>query len=298
MYSAAASCDVNTVSHFLRSRYPQSSMHGIGFSLGASVLSRHIGEAGDRSLLSSGCVLGCPWDITELSHALEDGWFSSRVYSAALGRNLLKMFFRNYDANPEMFERSDSRIKDDIPELRRMQKMGGKVRLRMVDNVMVRHIGGPSPPWPFKDAWAYYAYAGSHQLLHNVKIPLLGINAFDDPVVHGDVLPVPQVEASSHVHLAVTGSGGHLGWFDGPLFGKRRQSRWVVKPVAEFLTAAARDLAARGHVKLLHEDGWEWVDDLPRPIQTGAEPTRLGWRVLQEGVPLADWQIGEVTQGL
>ena len=34
-------------------------MVGIGFSLGANVLTRYLGEEGERSLLSSGCAMAC-----------------------------------------------------------------------------------------------------------------------------------------------------------------------------------------------------------------------------------------------
>lgn len=170
MYSAAASSDVNTVAHYLRATYPQSSVHGIGFSLGASVMARYLGERGDTSLLSSGCVLACPWNIVDMSHALEDGWLSSRVYSSALGQNLVRLFFRAYEQNPKVFEADDSRVKDIIPIMEKLRAKGSKVRLREVDEVFVTRAGGPVGPWPMKDADEYYAYAGSNKLIHNVKV--------------------------------------------------------------------------------------------------------------------------------
>lgn len=170
LYSAAASCDIHNVAHYLRDRFPQSALHGIGFSLGASILARYLGERGSSSLLSSGCLLGCPWDITALSHALEDGWFSSRVYSNALGSNLVRLFFGHYDKNPEMWEREDSPVKHLVPEMKRLRGLGRNLRLKMVDDVMTSQMGGPYPPFPFADADAYYTYAGSHQLIHNIQV--------------------------------------------------------------------------------------------------------------------------------
>jgi hypothetical protein len=121
--------------------------------------------------------------------------------------------------------------------------------------------------------------------------------------VHGDALPISEVSASSHVHLAVTGGGGHLGWFDGPLWGKsgaeERTSRWVRRPIAEFLSAAARDLAPRGSVKTINVGGWNWVDAQPMAPQTGADKVRIGWKVLVTGVPLEEFGVGApALQGL
>lgn len=170
-YSAAASVDVNTISHYVRHRFPQSAVHGIGFSLGAGALARYLGESGEDSQLSSGCMIGCPWDMPALSHSLEDGWFSSRVYSSALGVNLMKMFFRNYDANPALFEDpKNSRVHDVMHEFRRLRDMGSKIRLYMVDEFLTSRVGGPSAPWPFNGFQEYYNYASSHKVIHNIKV--------------------------------------------------------------------------------------------------------------------------------
>jgi hypothetical protein len=82
------------------------------------------------------------------------------------------------------------------------------------------------------------------------------------------------------VVLAVTGGGGHLGWFDGPLFhrgNKYPQQRWIVKPVSEFLRSAAssvrKDVVHRRDVED-GDDGWQWV--------VGSETDtygKVGWKV-------------------
>lgn len=325
LYSAAASMDLNTAAHYLRFTFPQSSLHGIGFSLGASVLSRYLGERGAQSLLSSGLPVACPWDIVQLSHALEDGWLSSRLYSRALGQNLIRLFFKHYNQNKALWESEQSPIRDRIPEMLKLKTLGNKVRLITVDEVMVTRTGGPQPPWPFKSAMDYYKYAGSSQLIHNIKVPTLGINAMDDPVVHGHALPIEEVQAATHVQLAVTGGGGHLGWFDGPFSGAASRDRWVRKPIAEFLTAAVRDLKPGPEVTVTYGEeleytkiidamapdtlgidgvemdtnAWAWVDGEIFSCQTGAEPARVGWKVLCVDVDEGLWHVNAPTvQGL
>lgn len=133
------------------------------------MLARYLGERGESSLLSSGTVIGCPWDVQALSHALEDGWLSSRLYSRALAGNLIKLFFRHYKRNPRMWEESE-KLRDTVPAMKKLKAMGKDVRLIMVDEVFTSRAGGPHPPWPFEGAQAYYKYAGSHQLIHNIKV--------------------------------------------------------------------------------------------------------------------------------
>ncbi len=107
--------------------------------------------------------------------------------------------------------------------------------------------------------------------------PTLGINAYDDPVVHGTALPISQVQAGSHVYLAVTGGGGHLGWFDGPISGPASKRRWVVKPMGEFLTAAARDLPPRAPVSVAQGPGPEWATVTAKKDEVWMPPELEGW---------------------
>ncbi|OXG51937.1 anon-23da protein [Cryptococcus neoformans] len=247
LYSAGTTMDLALALHFIRNRHPSSPLIGIGFSLGASVISRYLGEYGSSSILSAGVVLGCPWDLTAMSHKLEDDWFTARVYSSTLGRNVLRLFFKAYDQNPAVFEVLDSPIREYIEELKVERKnQGARSRLRRIDDLLVSKIGGPRGigAWPFPSAKEYYDWASPTHVLRGVRVPLFAINAFDDPVVDGGALPLDEFVASSHIYTAVTGGGGHLGWFDGPFFDKTKsKQRWVLKPVSEFISACTRDLS-------------------------------------------------------
>lgn len=106
-------------------------------------------------------------------------------------------------------------------------------------------------------------------------------------------LPIEQFQSSSYVFEAITGGGGHLGWFDGPFFSSTKsKSRWIVKPVREFLKAAFRDLEPQGGSVTVSlgkgpgpesgsgsEAGWNWVTEGGHEVQGG---TRVGWKVLDE----------------
>ncbi|KAL7418672.1 hypothetical protein Q5752_006355 [Cryptotrichosporon argae] len=328
LYSAGTTVDLHTAVHYLRAAYPLSGLHGVGFSLGASVLARYLGQASTASLLSSGLVLGCPWDLPAMSRRLEEGWLRPRVYSRALGLNLLRLFRRHYDANPALFKRADSPVRHLLGVLADMDRGTlGPVRLKKVDEVMVTKLGGPhgEGAFPFDTADDYYNWASPNKVIHDVQVPLLSINAFDDPVVVGDALPLPEIHDSTHVYAAITGSGGHLGWFDGPLVSggsAGRKRRWILRPASEYLTAAARDLAPRGSVRVVrgspaglrgsdgdeHKDedaeeagaaaglpqgdAWEWVAHSSAHAYAG-----VGWRVLKEG-EVVRGEEGGTIQGL
>jgi predicted alpha/beta-fold hydrolase len=116
--------------------------------------------------------------------------------------------------------------------------------------------------------------------------PTLGISALDDPIVSGgrsssastehqrlmtDCLPYTAITASSHFVLAAVPHGGYLGWFNGPLLGPDKHSRWHVRPVIEFLTGALNSLKYEieplvvkesGGWKFAEETGWMVVEDI------------------------------------
>jgi predicted alpha/beta-fold hydrolase len=172
MYSAASSIDLHTSLHYLRYTYPTSTLHGIGFSLGASVLSRYLGETGTSSLLSSGIVLACPWDIVAMSRTLETGFWESRIYSHALGSNLTRLFFKLRDDNPGVLESEESPVRALMGELEALRGKGRGLRLKMTDEVMVSKVGGPRREdlWPFGSADEYYEFASSKRLIGGVKV--------------------------------------------------------------------------------------------------------------------------------
>ena len=193
---------------------------------------------------------------------MEDDFFLRNVYSKAMANNLLNVIKRH---EPELLRLSENRF---TPILQRINTLGN-LTLREFDANVTSKVGGSSPPFPFPSADAYYEWAASHQCLPRVRVPLLAINAVDDPIV-GHV--PTDVGGNGYVALVVTPAGGHLGWFEPSEDGRLR--RWVVKPTVEWLRAVGEDLqVGPSQAPELTEDG-EWTTDVGR--------THLGFKVLGE----------------
>lgn len=126
--------------------------------------------------------------------------------------------------------------------------------MEMFDNTFNRFGGGPSPPFPFPNAQAYYVWASSHHCLPQVRVLFLAINSEDDPIVQ--VLPVG-AGGNTYVAFAVTKKGGHLGWFQSGQ-GMGKLTRWFSQPVMEWLRAVGEDMEVGDRPgKPLHEvDGF------------------------------------------
>jgi len=121
-----------------------------------------------------------------------------------------------------------------------------------VDHIIMRFVGGTSPP--FESADDYYVHASSDQVLGDIRVPFLSINSADDPIVR----VVPEDGAgNSYVVMSLTAKGGHIGWFEASdRFGKGR--RWIKMPVLEWLRAFGEDVVHEGQRgQPLHEvDGF------------------------------------------
>lgn len=129
-YSAAPTDDLRCGLLYLSHKYPNAPLVGIGFSLGANVLTRYLGEEGIRSRLVAGLALACvrifpliyvwlsylqyycfslgtwkrtcrgalhcpndhlPSDLPQHDR-LDKDFISRNVYSKALGANLMALF--------------------------------------------------------------------------------------------------------------------------------------------------------------------------------------------------------------
>ncbi|KAH9834040.1 AB-hydrolase YheT [Rhodofomes roseus] len=233
LYSAGHTGDIRAAMYYIRRRYPHALLLGLGFSLGANVLTRYVAEEGEDCRLAAACVIACPWDLVTNSEALEGNWFHRHVYSKALGSNLqaiVKQHAAGLSTPP-----SHPVAQAVAPTLALRSPT-----LETFDETFNRIAGGSSPPFPFPSARAYYAWASSHAALPRVRVPFLAIAAEDDPIVQ--VLPV-HAGRNGCVAFAVTKKGGHLGWFERGADGTI--GRWFTRPVLEWLKAVGSDMVVR-----------------------------------------------------
>ncbi|TBU32393.1 AB-hydrolase YheT [Dichomitus squalens] len=247
LYSALHTEDIRVAVMYIAKQYPRAPLIGVGFSLGANILTRYLAEEGSNSRLVAGCALGCPWDLVASSDRLESRPFHRLVYSRGMAQNLQKLVARHRDTLAKF---PDSALWKTVEAKLPRKDMS----LMEFDDAITRLAGGSSPPFPFASARDYYTAASSHKVLDDIRVPFLAVSAADDPVASH--IPIGETD-NPWVVLAVTNGGGHLGWFEaGKAFGALE--RWIRKPVVEWLRAIGEDLVVeqeRG--KPLHEvDGF------------------------------------------
>ncbi|KAI9061939.1 AB-hydrolase YheT [Trametes sanguinea] len=233
LYHCGNTDDARQALMFIAKRYPRARLIGLGFSLGANVLIRYLAQEGEESRLVAGCALGCPWDLQSVSYKLSNGAWLDRMYSRTLAHNMATLIRRNVDKlanNPKLSEALPYLLALPSPTLWDFDTYYAYEEKALANR-------------PFQSPGDFYRWASSHYVLSDVRVPLLAINADDDPIVRD--LPT-DVGGNPLVSLVVTRGGGHLGWFASEKEGammRRRRTRWVKKPVLEWLRAVGEELA-------------------------------------------------------
>ncbi|KAK7014882.1 AB hydrolase-1 domain-containing protein [Favolaschia claudopus] len=214
LYSAGYTGDIRQALIYISQRYPRAPLLGLGFSLGANVLTRYLAEEGEKSRLVSGCALACPWDLAKNNDRLRYS-FTGRFYSKAMATNLINLVRRNLDGLNKF---PDAMIANYIPIALNLKG----ALLDDFDNAFTRIAGGSAPDFPFATAHDYYRWGSSHNIVDKIRVPFLAINAADDPVVQA----VPMDGAGNGmVVMALTASGSGAS-----------VDRWIKAPVLEWMS--------------------------------------------------------------
>ncbi|WWC89242.1 uncharacterized protein L201_004161 [Kwoniella dendrophila CBS 6074] len=269
LYSTGSTIDLHTSVLYLATLFPEAPMAGIGFSLGAAVMTRYLGEQGDKCKLKAGVVLCCPLDMKVVTYGLDSPHPLTRLYSLSMSHKIL------HSISPHLLPSSPlshptSHLHIHLPEILSLTKsIRRRINLKaskMLELVACT-VGGGSELFPFETLDGFLSWSCPGNWIGKIKRPTLAISALDDPIVSSACLPYKAIRESSHCVLATVPQGGHLGWFEGPLTGKDKHKRWHVKPTIEFLTAILESHLPE-HVnqieatKVKNEGTLDWVGEV------------------------------------
>lgn len=217
LYSAACSDDVRTVLAYLHERHPGSPLLLAGFSLGAGIVLKMAGEAGERPPpgLCAVAAVAPPLDLVRCSALLE----RLPLYHAFFVHHLVRQVYHQ------------QRL---LPHLARV-RFPRRMTLRQFDDWYT------APRWGFTGVDDYYERAASLPWVPKIRVPTFLLTARDDPFIA--VGPFETLEASPHVEVHISAHGGHLG-FLGP--DGAGGARWAERLVVGWLCAQAGRVATAG----------------------------------------------------
>lgn len=219
-YSASYTEDLRQVVGCVRERYSMSKIYGIGWSLGANILVRYLGEESEACPLSGAVSLCNPFNLVIADEDFHKGF--NNIYDKSLARSLRRIFQKH----ALLFEGLGGEY--DIPSMAQAKSV------REFDKGLTRVSFG------FKSVDDYYFNASSSLTIKDVRTPLLCIQAANDPIAPSRGIPRQEIKENSHCMLIVTPQGGHLGWVAGDEapFG----APWTDPVVLEYLQLLETDI--------------------------------------------------------
>ncbi len=211
-YHSGESGDAREFLQYLHTQYPQAKLYGVGYSLGANMLLKLLGEAEENSLLTKAVAVSAPMELEACANYINQGF--SRVYQARLLKELNKSLAKKYEKHP--MQALLHLEKKDIVNLKSFWDF---------DAAYTAPIHG------FSSAKDYYTQSSAKQFLKSIKVPTLIIHALDDPFMPASILPKKE-ELPVNVHLEVSENGGHVGFIGGSFF---KPEYWLEKRIGVFL---------------------------------------------------------------
>jgi predicted alpha/beta-fold hydrolase len=193
----------NDLLHFMnifRQREPMTPIYLAGFSLGANVVLKCLGDLAERAVeynIQGAATLCAPLDQLRNAPVLAQPFSIQRyVYT----NSLLKSLKRKAQAQLERLQAFDVVSIDRIMSAETITEF---------DDAFIAPIYG------FKDCWDYYRQTSPIHVLDEIAVPTLVLNALDDPFLDSEVWPVEKScenGGPAPLKMIHCKSGGHLGF--------------------------------------------------------------------------------------
>lgn len=206
-YHAGATEDVALAVAWLRTQYPNAPVGLIGFSLGANMLLKFLGEE-PREVVATVAV-SPPFDLSLSAKVLANGsgWIYDRNFVSYLKANI---------------QRKEPQLKSILD----MSRVASAKTIYEFDEAYTAPIHG------FKDAEDYYSENSSQKFLASITTPTLIIRAVDDPFYDPHDIPYQLIEQNKSLQAEFTLHGGHIGFAEG---WPNRLTWWANEQAALFL---------------------------------------------------------------
>lgn len=208
LYHSGDTADLSFLVAKMSERY--SEIVFCGFSMGGNIILKYLGETSSslNSAIKRACVFSAPVDLANCSKELSSGF--NRIYTLHFLKTLRQKV--NY-------------LRANHPELSLVTKTDFKNFLEFDEMIT-------APMFNFRGAKEYYQKASSRPWLDFINIPVLLVNAQNDPFLGKDCYPFYQAKEHKHLTLEVPAYGGHVGFFQN----FATKTPWFVGRALEFLT--------------------------------------------------------------
>lgn len=209
------SSDLGFAIEYVHKKFPNAPIVALGTSMGGNLVLKYAGETGEKCLLRAISVISTPFDIVVCSRHLRKNWPKAKLADMYLTKSILNMISKH----EEFFETWESKFGINMSTALKIERS-----FEFDLNVTCKHLGIIDPE-------EYYKTSSCVGFLSNINIPVFALSSINDPVVSKNCIPYDEFRSNKNLILAVTKSGGHIGWFEGVT----KAERWYSHPTIEFL---------------------------------------------------------------
>ncbi|MBL4821726.1 MAG: alpha/beta fold hydrolase [Gammaproteobacteria bacterium] len=215
-YHSGITEDLCEVFESISEQYSESRIALAGFSLGANVLLKWLGEAKLPDKVSKAVAVSTPFHLSNCSQAMLRGL--SRYY----GQYFLWRLVSVMEKKKAYFRKTEN-----TEQLEILESFGN---LRSLKSIWHFDEKVTAPLHGFAGAEDYYDKCSSMQFLTDIKTPTLLLQSNDDPIIPAHTLPQIH-DMSDAIHIDLSESGGHVG------FASASDRFWLEHRIIQFLTA-------------------------------------------------------------
>jgi len=203
--------DLRSVINHLRKIYPTSKLFVCGFSYGANMLCKYLGEEGNNTTVTAGISVSNPFSFLKTVEMITE----KKVYNYLFTKDTKKTVYQAMS----LYEDLEGVTLEDID---------GCQSLRDIDDKFTKLAYG------YETVDEYYEKASCANDIQNIKTPILLINARDDPLVSETALPIEDCLKNENTILCILQKGGHLGFLEGHW---PRGESWLDRVIIEYLNS-------------------------------------------------------------
>uniref|UniRef100_A0A4W5RAZ3 Phospholipase ABHD3 n=2 Tax=Hucho hucho TaxID=62062 RepID=A0A4W5RAZ3_9TELE len=188
-FCAADTSDLERVVLHVRELFPQAPLLGTGVSLGGMLLLNYLARKGSEAGLVAGLTMSVSWDTLESCASLE--------------QPINRLIFNRHLTCHSLRHRKMLETVVDVDHV---------LKARTIREFDERYT---SVMFGYKSCLDYYQEASPNYKLPRTTVPILCLNAADDPFSPKHALPVALAKRLPNVALLVTSHGGHIGYLEG-----------------------------------------------------------------------------------
>nr|XP_046229747.1 phospholipase ABHD3-like isoform X1 [Scatophagus argus] len=192
-YCAANTSDLERVVQHVKGLYPHAPVLGAGVSLGGMLLLNYLARKRTETGMVAGITISVPWDAQKSSKSMEEplNWL---LFNKHLTNGLCRAVTRH------------RKVLEKVVDIDYVLKAR---TIREFDERFTTLLFG------YKSCTDYYRDASPDRKLSNTAVPILCLNAEDDPFSPRNAFPLTIVRELPNVALLLTAHGGHIAFLQG-----------------------------------------------------------------------------------